>query len=173
MQVLTMKNLAVFIACVSLVLPGCQSVDGNEDDEVSASFKSVSTEGMEPGCFYPREVSDWEELNNVNILIYTGNKTRAYLLTISPPAVSLRDSSNIGFAGVRNRVCGRPGERLLVGVGARREYAVMDVRRLDAATLEGLLQNKQANENKSVEPAEKSPGAEIETDIKPNEGEDK
>jgi hypothetical protein len=170
---MAMKNLTVFIACVIVLLVGCQSMEGKEGDEGGSSFKSVSTEGMKQGCFYTREVSDWEALNTLNIIVYTGNKTRAYLLTISPPAVALRSSSNIGFTGVRDRVCGRPGERLVIGVGASREYTVMDVRRLDEATLEALLQNKQANENKTVEPAEKSPGAEIETDIKPNEGEGK
>jgi hypothetical protein len=168
-----MKNLPVFTACMILSLAGCQSVDGNEGEDSDVSFKSVSTEGMESGCFYTREVSDWEALNTVNIIIYTGNKSRAYLLTISPPAVSLRGSSAIAFSGMRDRVCGRPGERLVVGVGGRREYLIMDVRRLDREMLEGLLQNKRANEEKSVKPAEKSPGAKIEADIKPTEGEDK
>ena len=161
-----MKNLTVFIACVIVLLAGCQSIDGKEG---GSSFKSVSAEGMKQGCFYTREVSDWEALNAVNIIVYTGNKTRSYLLTISPPAVALRSSSNIGFTGVRDRVCGRPGERMVIGVGASREYTVMDVRRLDAVTLAGLLQNKHAAGNKSIEPAEESPGAQVETDIKPND----
>jgi hypothetical protein len=167
------RIFSVLLVSLIVLLGACQSVGNKGDGDKSSSFKSVSTEGMESACFYWREVSDWEALNEVNIIVYVGNKSRAYLLTISPPAVSLRGSSDIGFTGVRDRVCGRSGERLVVGRGNRSEYTVMDVRRLDAATLAGLLQNKHAVDSKNIEPAAESPGAQIETDIKPNEGEGK
>ena len=164
------KKSLLTIACTVVLLTGCSSANNKQDDGEGAGnseFRSVSTEGMQSGCFYTREVSDWEALNNVNIIVYTGNKTRSYLLTINPPAVSLRGSSTIGFAG-RDRICGRPGDRLVVAT--RGEHSVMDVRRLDAETLDGLLLGKQASGKQPIEPAEQSPGAELETDIKPDEG---
>ena len=164
------RIFSVLLVSLLVLLGACQSVGNKGEGDKSSRFKSVSTEGMQSGCFYWREVSDWEALNEVNVIVYVGNKSRAYLLTISPPAMSLRGGSDIGFTGVRDRVCGRSGERLVVGRGNSREYTVMDVRRLDAATLAGLLQNNQAADSKSIEPAAESPGAEVETDIKPNEG---
>jgi hypothetical protein len=172
-MVMAMKKIWVTVGFVAIVSAACQAAGGAKDEaaeEGSAGFSSISTEGMKPGCFYVREVNDWEPLNRLNLIIYAPNKRRAYLVTISSPAVSLRSSSNIAFTGVRNRICGRPGERLVVGVGTSREYAVMDVRRLDKQMLAGLLQNKEAAKGKSIEPADESPGAKVETDIKPNEG---
>ena len=168
-----MKKLVLIMGVVAMLLSACQSTGGAKDEaaeEGRAGFSSISTEGMKSGCFYVREVNDWEALNRVNLIIYAPNKSRAYLVTISSPAVSLRSSSNIAFTGVRNRICGRPGERLVVGVGTSREYAVMDVRRLDKEMLAGLLQNKEAAKGQTIEPADESPGAKVETDIKPNEG---
>ncbi|MCP4000027.1 MAG: hypothetical protein GY727_03865 [Gammaproteobacteria bacterium] len=171
-----MEKILLLLGFVAMLSSACQTAGGIKEgapEELGASFisSSISTEGMKPGCFYIREVTDWEALNAVNLIVYTGNKSQAYLVTIDVPAISLRSSSNIAFIGTRDRdrICGRPGERMVVGVGARWDYTVMDVRRLDKEMHAGFLQNKVAAKSKTIEPADESPGAKVETDITPND----
>jgi hypothetical protein len=130
---------------------------------------SVETERLKYGCFYAREVSNWDALNRNYLIAYAPTKSRAYLVYFSPPSSELRSASTIGFEG-RERICGKPGERLVVGSGIGRghgmDYIIMDVWHLDKVRVEQLLENKKSRDSAVAVPAGKSPGAELETDIR-------
>lgn len=125
---------------------------------------NIDTAGFKAGCFYARDVSNFEPLNREYLIVYAPNKRRAYLLNFSPPSVDLRSAQAIAFDGT-DRVCGKPGERMLVGRGMGRTYGVLDVWKIDATTVDRLIENKKARDNPVIEPAPESPGAAVETDV--------
>ena len=136
-----------------------------DSDTKSRDNLPVDTDGLKSGCFYAREVSNWDVLNRNYLMVYAPNKSRAYLVTFSPPSFEVRFAATIGFEG-GERICGRPGDRLIIGRSSTTSYAIMDVWRLDSATVERLQENKKARDSGEVAPAVESPGAKIETDIK-------
>jgi len=154
-----------------LALPGWTASASDDDDKSGNSQQQapLDTAGLKTGCFYARDVSNFTPLNRSYLLIEAPSKSRSYLLYISPPSVELRSTDVIAFEG-RDRICGRPGERLLIGRGAGigRNYTVMDSWQLDKVTAEQLLENKKARDNPVVTPDPDSPGAEVETEILPN-----
>ncbi len=144
--------------------------DGNDDTEKSKQPSAqVDTAGLQRGCFYVRDVRDFEALNLQYLIVYAPNNRRAFLVYIAPPSVELRQAITLGFQG-GNRICGRTGERLVFdrGPGMSRSANILDVWSLDETTVDRFIENKRARENPDVVPAEESPGAEVETDIKPN-----
>ncbi len=155
-------SLVVMLVPVSAVYADDDADDLDDSDSKRPKAETISTEGLKAGCFYARDVSNWVEVNRTQLIIYAPSKSRAYLLTIAPPSTSLRFNSTIAFAG-HDRICGRPGERLVLGSGLDRRHMVMDVRRLDKDTLAAYDATREARD-KDVKPAE-SPGAEVETDI--------
>ena len=137
-----MKNryrVLTVVACAVLVSACTSTSAGNP----MLATNSVSTEGLHSDCFYIREVVDWEPLTTTNIVVYAP-RSRPYLLTFAPAQPTLRSSINIAYRGANNRICGFAGDRILIGGGGGRDYAVLDVRRLDAESLEQLLADKAA-----------------------------
>ena len=128
----------------------------------------INTTGLKAGCFYPREVANFDPLNREYLIVYAPNKRRAYLVAISPPSPELRGATALGFEG-RDRICGKAGERMVTGRGMGRGYSVMDVWKLDEATVDQMLANKKARDKPDVKPAAESPGAEVETDVQPDD----
>jgi hypothetical protein len=155
---MSIKNLTLTVVA-SLLVTACQTA-GDAVTNSSGGFAAVSTEGMQAGCFYVRDVNNFDSLNQVNLIVYAPSSTRPYLLTISPPSTALRSTSNIAFTGPRGRVCGRAGDSMAIGVGADRRHSIMDVRELDKEQAEGLLAMRKGGAE-AVLP-EASPGAEIE-----------
>jgi hypothetical protein len=145
------------------------SVEQSKKSREGDTTLSVQTERLKYGCFYAREVSNWDALNRNYLIAYAPSKSRAYLVYFSPPSFELRSASIIGFEG-RERICGKPGERLVVGSGIGRgpgmNYTIIDVWHLDKVRVEQLLENKKARDSAVAVPAGESPGAEVETDIK-------
>jgi len=139
------------------------------EESAQSAATTIDTEGLKPGCFYSREVNNWDELNREYLIVYAPSKNRAYLVNIAPPSMELRGAATIGFAG-RDQICGKAGERLVVGRGPAvgRDSSVMNVWRLPAEQVEKMLENKKLRESPKVEPAAESPGAEIETDVQPD-----
>jgi len=158
------KLLPICVVGLSALM-ACSSVETSADGDAAngGGIHPISTEGLKQACFYVRDVNNWDPLNQVNLIVYAPNRNRVYLLTIAPPAMSVRFSSNIAFTGIDNRICGRPGDRILIGAGVGERHTVMDVRRLDTETLDGLLADRQAQKDKPDKPGEESPQAEAET----------
>jgi len=151
-----------------MLLPGLVAAAEEKSESAADKQPEISTEGLKSGCFYTRSASNWEAVNRSQIIVYAPSRSKAYLLNIAPPANSVRFSSTIGFAG-RDRICGRPGERVILGSGMDRGHAIMDVRQLDEATLAAYEDSIKAAKDSTVAPAKESPGAEVETDIQPDD----
>lgn len=177
-----MRQFFTPVFCVlvwSLLIPGWVvaagsngGADGDADATAQGKSKSdndlpVATEGLKSGCFYARDVNNWQELNREYLIVYAPSKSRPYLVRISPPSIDLRSASTIGFEG-RDRICGKPGERLVIARARARNFTILDVWRLDADTSARLAESKKARDSGAVVPAS-SPGAEVETDIKVDE----
>jgi hypothetical protein len=168
------------LSAALLWLPQVLSAASNDSasaESVAQSKKSqegdtsllVETKGLKPGCFYAREVINWDVLNRNYLIAYAPSKSRAYLVYFSPPSFEIRSVSTVGFEG-RDRICGKTGERLVVGSGigsgTGMDYIIMDVWRLDTVRVEQLLENKKGRDSDVAVPAGESPGAEVETDIR-------
>jgi hypothetical protein len=156
-------------AILTLAALLCTPLPAEEPDEDAKpkanADLAMDTGGLKSGCFYARELSNWDVLNREYLIAYAPSKSRAYLLRFSPPSFDVRSASTIGFEG-GDRICGRPGERLIVGRGRGMGHMIMDVWRLDGMTVDRLLEKKKTRETGEVEPAAESPGAKVETDIK-------
>jgi hypothetical protein len=155
--------ILIFAALLGTPVPAEES---GEDAESKANpDQAIDTGGLKPGCFYARELSNWDVLNREYLIAYAPSKNRAYLVRFSPPSFDVRSAAIIGFEG-GDRICGRPGERLIVGRSRGMGHMIMDVWRLDGITVDRLMEKKKTRETGAVEPAAESPGAKIETDIK-------
>ncbi|MDP6437379.1 MAG: DUF6491 family protein [Gammaproteobacteria bacterium] len=163
-----MKTSAYLLLLVALLVPVSavyaddDTDDSDNSDDTKPKAETISTEGLKTGCFYVRDVNNWVAVNRTQLIIYAPTKRRAYLLTIAPPSASRHFGSTIAFAG-RDRICGRPGERLLTGSRLDQRHMVMDVRRMDEDAVLAYEATRKARD-KDVK-AEESPGAEVETDI--------
>ena len=117
-------------------------------------------------CFYVRDASSWTVLDRSTLIVYAPNKSSAFRVQVSPGASDLRWADSLAFVSRSNRICGRAGERIVVPTGgAKSSYSVIDVRRLNSASLEGLLaEHGKAGRSEPVEPGE-SPGADIEREL--------
>ena len=144
-----------------LILIACASQDTPWQSEKSAAEASiwnqpVPTDGMMQDCFDAREINNFDTLNRVNLIAYGSGNSRAWLLTIAPPSPELRSNVAIQFE-VAGKVCGRAGERLILGRSANRNYAIIDVRRLEADQLTRLLEEYKPTPKRS----EPSPEGEV------------
>ena len=154
-----------------LSLPGlfaCQTAEQSDRlPSPERSTQPIRIEGLRADCFYTRQVTNWESLNKVNLLVYeSGN--RIYLVEIATPSTALRSSTNIAFRGSGGRVCGRAGDRLIVGLDRGRDFAVVGVRRLPRETADLLIENKRQRDNPEPVMPQESPGAEVVRDVTPD-----
>jgi hypothetical protein len=142
----------VFIA---LLLAGCQSIQGPRDG-LDAGVPRINTEGMQKGCFYVTEVTDWKPLTAVNLIVYAPSWGHPYLLTFSPPARDTRGDETVGLSAGDGggRICGRVGDRLIMQSGLAQSFAVVDVRKLEEATAKELLEQKESGQLQLVVPVE-------------------
>jgi hypothetical protein len=112
-----------------------------ESAETVSGSTPVDLTGLRRDCFRVRDARDFEVLNRVNIIVYGPGNNRAWLVEIAPPSVNLRNSTAVVFetGGTGNRICGRAGDRLIVGRGSGQRSGIVDVRRLEPADLERIL----------------------------------
>jgi hypothetical protein len=171
------RGFWLVVALLVVATPGAAESESDSSeaaagDKSSAQSAEVDTTGLKNGCFFVRDVRNFEALNRQYLIVFAPNKRRSYLVFIAPPSIELRNAITIGFQG-RDRICGRTGERLLTdrSSGFGRSASILNVWSLDEATVDRLLESKRRRENPEVAPAEKSPGAEVETDIKPADNE--
>jgi hypothetical protein len=162
------RGAALILAALLCTHVSAEESAGQSGDDLDAKARSdqaIDTGGLKSGCFYARELSNWDVLNREYLIVFAPSKSRAYLVHFSPPSFDVRSASTIGFEG-GDRICGRPGERLIVGRSRGMGHMIMDVWRLDGITVDRLLEKKKTRETGEVEPAAESPGAKVETDIK-------
>lgn len=143
---------------VTLVLAACSSTNESwqepepENAERAPSANTpVDTTGLRRDCFFVRDANNWENINRVNLVVYAP-RSRPYLVLISPPSNSIRNTVPLRFEGNNGRVCGRAGERLVVGRGGSgRTHGIFGVWRLDDESLARVLGAKPSPESESGE----------------------
>ncbi len=118
------------------------------------------------GCFYTRDASSFDVLDRSNFVVYAPTKSRAFHVRIAPPSSELRSANGLAFEGRSNRICGYAGETVVFGgSGMGRRYSITDVRRLDAAALEHLLDTYPSGSSKKAPEPKDSEGADVERDL--------
>lgn len=139
-----MRKLRSACILVAGILVGAcvASAEGQSESAGTVSGSTpVDTAGLRRDCFRVRDARDFEVLNRVNLIVYGPGNNRAWLVEIAPPSVNLRNSTAVVFetGGTGNRICGRAGDRLIVGRGSGQRSGIVDVRRLEQADLERIL----------------------------------
>lgn len=145
------------------LITGCAA----DRDQKSADDESLEYSGGS-ACFYARNASNWRVLDRSTLIVYAPNKSHAFRVQVGPGASDLRWADSLAFVSRSNRICGRAGDRIVMPTGTTtRSHSVIDVRRLDQASLERLLAGYgKAGRSAPVEPGE-SPGAAIERELGP------
>ncbi|HKE95336.1 MAG TPA: DUF6491 family protein [Povalibacter sp.] len=94
-------------------------------------------------CVFVSNISNWTVLDNRNVVLFTANQKKAYLMQLGMPLTDLRYAFKVAFID-RDRdgqLCGRSTDKVAaVGVGAFREPSstIMGLTRLDDAGLQSL-----------------------------------
>ena len=127
---------AAIAALTSILLISCTATGGEKSPASAPSkFARFPHSTANSDCFYQQRVDNFEVLNDSNMLVFDGRR-RVYHVEVSPPSMDLRHAYGIQFSSTTGRVCGNPGERLLVRNGSfsRFPLSVTGVYRLDEAT---------------------------------------
>jgi len=134
-----MKSIRAFAAAVVATagLGGC-SASGPAGASAAADRDAPAPLLGESGCFRAESVQDFRVLDRATLIVYAPNDASAYEVRVSPSS-QLRWANALVFARARGDVCGRAGDRLLVGPPAAAErLAILDVRKLAPADLAEL-----------------------------------
>lgn len=138
------------------------AADESANEQMDEALGGVSKQG----CFFTRDASDFDVLDNSNLIVYAPTKSRAYHVRIAPPSNQLRFANGLAFEGRSNRICGYAGDSVSFwGSEAGRRYSITDVWQLDAAAREQLLDAYKAGDGKKVPETKDSEGADIERDL--------
>ena len=127
---------AAVLALVSILLISCTTATGEKSAASEPSkFARFPHSTANSDCFHQQRVDNFEVLNDSNMLVFDGRR-RVYHVEVSPPSMDLRHAYGIQFSSTTGRVCGNPGERLLVRNGSfsRFPLSVTGVYRLNEAT---------------------------------------
>ena len=155
---MTSRALVISLtASVSVI--GCTAgQNAKPQSEASAEASDRS------GCFYWRQVTDFDPLDRSNLIVYAPGKSSAYRVSISPPSRALPSANYIAFSSRSNRICGYAGDKLLVGSGAELGFSVTQVYPLSKTALQALLGEDENSVINPDDPDQVSPetGAEIE-----------
>jgi hypothetical protein len=118
------------------------------------------------GCFYIRDASDFDVLDNSNFIVYAPTKSRAFHVRVAPPSNELKFANGLAFAAQGERICGYAGESVAFGRGGgARRYSITSVWQLDTAALENLLDTYNAGSKKNMPKPNESEGADVERDL--------
>ncbi len=149
------------IVWMTALLAGCAT--GGADSDSSQQAEAASGRS---GCFYSGQVSNWTVLDRSNLIVYAPRESNAFQVMISPPSMELRSASELAFDSRSSRICGRAGERLIVGRSRNpRRHSIMNVKYLDERDLQRVLENYGKLPTGEVAESGESPAAEIERDL--------
>ena len=127
----------VLAALAAAVLLASCATAGGEPSAASARSKIARFphSAASADCFFQRAIDNFEVLNASNLLVFDGRR-RVYHIEISPPSLELRHAYGIGFESATGRVCGNPGDRLVMRNGSMSRFplSITNVYRLDEAT---------------------------------------
>ena len=155
-----MTSRALVICLIATV-----SVIGCAAGHSTASQSGAAAEASDrSGCFYRRQVTDFDPLDRSNLIVYAPGRGSAYRVSISPPSRALPSANHIAFSSRSNRICGHAGDRLLIGLGAELGFSVTQVHPLSKTALQALLGEGEDSAINPDDPDQAMPetGAEIE-----------
>lgn len=122
-----------------LLLAGALGACAGQRDSSNGGAENQPAMTGQQACFYRRQVQDFHALDRSSLVVFAPTRRNAYLVQVSPPSSELRFADGLAFDSRSNQVCGRAGDALLLGAGALRRYAVVDVRRLEPGQLDTVL----------------------------------
>ena len=89
-------------------------------------------------CFRVRDVEDFRFLNRRNLIVYAPRPVRVYHVVVPPAAGSLTFVRSLAFESNTGRICGRPGDELVMATPTVERLQVEAVYRLDEPGLAAL-----------------------------------
>jgi hypothetical protein len=142
------------------------AADDPTNEGTNEGMDEVQGGESKQACFYARDASNFDVLDRSNFVVYAPTKSHAFHVRIAPPASELRFANGLAFEGRSNRICGYAGETVAFGgSGMGRRYSITNVRRLDAAALEYLLDTYPSGDSKKLPEPKDSEGADVERDL--------
>jgi len=114
---------------------------------------------LEPAndCIFARSVRDYTPLDRSHLILRGPSRKRAYLVTVTGAATSLRTDWRIAFRTRDTRLCPRGGDAILVDDPVQRELRIASIREItdrDVDTLMVHFGRREADEQKAPQPAD-------------------
>lgn len=114
---------------------------------------------LEPAndCIFARSVRDYTPLDRSHLILRGPSRQRAYLVTVTGAATSLRTDWRIAFRTRDTRLCPCGGDAILVDDPVQRELRIASIREIsdrDVDTLMVHFGRRGAEEQKAPEPAD-------------------
>ena len=141
----------LFIASFLCVL----SLLASADDRVETSPQAL----LEPAndCIFARSVRDYTPLDRSHLILRGPSRKRAYLVTVTGAATSLRTDWRIAFRTRDSRLCPWGDDAILVDDPVQRELRITSIREIsdrDVDTLMVHFGRREADEQMAPEPAD-------------------
>lgn len=120
-----------------------------------------------PDCFLRRAASDFQVLDDRNVIVFAPGRADAYHVQVSLPLTDLRFADTLAFESRSSRICGYAGDELVVAStgSSLRRASVTGVYRLEPAALDGLLARFGRGRPAAKPEPRAGEGAEIERDV--------
>jgi len=127
--------------------------------EAGESEESPPEALLEPAndCIFARSVRDYTPLDRSHLILRGPSRKRAYLVTVTGAATSLRTDWRIAFRTRDTRLCPWGGDAILVDDPVQRELRIASIREItdrDVDTLMVHFGRREADEQKAPEPAD-------------------
>jgi len=127
--------------------------------EAGESGESPPEALLEPAndCIFARSVRDYTPLDRSHLILRGPSRKRAYLVTVTGAATSLRTDWRIAFRTRDTRLCPWGGDAILVDDPVQRELRIASIREItdrDVDTLMVHFGRREADEQKAPEPAD-------------------
>jgi len=108
-------------------------------------------------CIFARSVRDYTPLDRSHLILWGPSHKRAYLVTVTGAAASLRTDWRIAFRTRDSRLCPWGGDAILVDDPVQRELRIASIREIsdrDVDTLMVHFGRREADEQRAPEPAD-------------------
>lgn len=108
-------------------------------------------------CIFARSVRDYTPLDRSHLILWGPSRKRAYLVTVTGAATSLRTDWRLAFRTRDTRLCPWGGDAILVDDPVQRELRIASIREIsdrDVDTLMVHFGRREADEQKAPQPAD-------------------
>lgn len=139
-------RIAATLTPLLLLAVGCVSQRPADPSEVVDYTPDPKT----ASCLLVRDVEDFRFLNRRNLIVYAPRPLRVYHVVIAAPVGMMAFVRSISFSSNTGRVCGRPGDEIILPDPEGERLPVYEVYRLDE---DGLREIRAAFEGKGDDSA--------------------